>query len=148
MVNTSTFLSDTVKFIRNGLSSNITDPISSTRGSVSRFIATSYPQRDVQYPMITIKGIVEKTIPLGMRSQQLQIFLRLEIRVWARNVVEKDKLSEQIIDYLRSHQLGTSSTTDTGLFGFDVTSMNVIDENGEGAPKSKIITIKYSFLCE
>ena len=51
----STFLADTLLFIRNFLDSNITDPISGSRAGRDRFVMTSYPQRDVKYPIITVK---------------------------------------------------------------------------------------------
>ena len=54
-VETNTFIRDIIFFIKNDLASNITDPIVGSRASGSSFIMTSYPQKQVQYPLITIK---------------------------------------------------------------------------------------------
>ena len=57
-INSNTFLRDLLSFIKKDLLENITDPLSlekNKRSSDSSFVMTSYPQRLVQYPIITIK---------------------------------------------------------------------------------------------
>ena len=147
MVNASTLLSDTVKFIRDDLSTNITDPLVSSRVGRERFVMTSYPQRPVKYPIITITGTMQNASSLGMASESMKVELRLEVRIWARNVKEKDELAEQVFDRLRTNQMGTGSTTAGYLYGFEQVGMTDIDEQGDDTPKSKIIIIKYFFIA-
>ncbi len=52
----SNLVHDLLYFIKTDLSGNITDPIQSSRPSKSSFILTSYPQKPVVYPIITIKN--------------------------------------------------------------------------------------------
>ena len=145
-INQTTFLSDTVKFIRDNLSSNITDPISSSRVGRERFVMTSYPQRPVKYPIITIIGTMQDATSLGMGSESMKVVLRLEVRIWARNVKEKDELTEQVFNQLRTNQIGTGSTTEATLYGFEQVGVVDVDEPGEDNPKSKIMTIKYFYI--
>ncbi len=147
MVNTSTFISDTVKYIRNELDTNITDPISSLRTGRERFVMTSYPQRGVKYPLITVK-VVDMDVPikLGLQSELHQATITLEIRIWARDIKEKDELTEQIMNRLRGNQLGSGSAqVSESLHDWAVLSFIDVDEPGNG-PKSKVMQIKYMFI--
>ena len=148
MVAKETFLSDTVKFIRNDLDSNITDPLVSSRTGRERFVMTSYPHRSVKYPIITVLGVLDSAGALGMRSSIMQYIISVEIRVWARDVKEKDELIEQVVERLRGNQFGASSLNNAKLHGLELTSMIDVDEPGKGNPKSKIITIKFMFITE
>jgi hypothetical protein len=147
MVNSSTLLSDTVKFIRDDLASNITDPIASSRVGRERFVMTSYPKRPVKYPVITVIGTMQDANSLGMGSESMKVALRLEIRIWARNVKEKDELTEQVFNQLRTNQLGANSSTSAYLYGFEQVGVTDIDEEGDDQPKSKIMIIKYFFIA-
>ena len=80
MVFTSTFLQDSVKFIRNNLDDNLTDPISASRSGRERFVMTSYPKRNVKYPIITVKNNGPADVQrLGMRSNMHWITVPIEI---------------------------------------------------------------------
>lgn len=147
MVNSSTLLSDTVKFIRDDLASNLTDPIASSRVGRERFVMTSYPQRPVKYPVITVIGTMQDANSLGMGSESMKVALRIEIRIWARNVKEKDELTEQVFNQLRTNQIGTNSSTSALLYGFEQVGVTDIDEQGDDQPKSKIMIIKYFFIA-
>jgi len=135
-ISSSTFLSDSVLFLRDLLKSGLTDPLSGTRASSSAFVMTSFPQRDAIYPLITIKDNgVSDVKRLGMQSEMSWINIPIEVRVWARNTKERDTLSQQIYNYLQKNQFGTGSeTTNFGIHDFKCTSMlNIddIDENGK-----------------
>lgn len=148
MVSTTTFLSDATKFIRNDLSSNITDPISSSRPSGQRFVMTSYPQKPVTYPIITVK----QTGPsddkrLGARSTLKWTTVPIEVRVWARNEKEKDTLAEQVINRLRSNQFGAGSSSDIqGMHDFELTNSVPVDEPGTAGIKSMVMQFSYKFI--
>jgi len=144
VLSSSTFISDTVKQIRDMLAAGITDPISSTRPSTSRFVMTSYPRRAAVYPIITVTcpeiGTGRHT---GQSSEGMIQPLRVEIRVWSRNVKERDQLFEQIYHYLRTNQLDTNSTSEFGLHDFTPVSAVQVSEEGEGGIHSWILEVDY-----
>ena len=150
MVTTSTFLSDTILFVRNDLITNITDPISTTRPLKEKFVMTSYPQRDVTYPLITVKkGNINFSEQLGSQSEMYLTLIQLEVRIWARNEIERVKLTEQVINRFRSNQFPQETvTTSLGQDLFDLTLIsNVdIDEDGDAGIKSSVMTWQFSFM--
>ncbi len=144
-VASSTFLSDTIILVRDKVRSNITDPIASIRPASERFVMTSYPKRNVMYPIISItdRGIIQPQ-RLGMASEGTLITIDVEIRIWARNVKERDELTQQVYDYLRTNQLNTNTgLADSNLHDFSLQSAVNIDEDGEHTPKSKVIEIRF-----
>ena len=140
----ATFLSDTIKFIRDDLDNNITDPISSSRSGRERFVMTSYPSRPVKYPIITVRAANIKMVNrLGMQSESVWMSVPIEIRVWARDQKEKDELTEQVFIRLKDNQFGANSTTDFELHDFILNSSIEVDEDGKGNPKSRIMEYEY-----
>lgn len=147
MVTTANFISDVIFFIKNDLTSSITDPISTTRAPDSKFIMTSYPQRKAQYPLVTIKVINQEGRRAGMQTTAMDVSVNIEVRIWARNQKEKDEISTAIYKELRDIQFTTSSgSVANNLHDFQLISAVEIDENGEGAPKSRVLQVKYSFF--
>lgn len=147
-VEKSTLLRDVLFFIKNDLLSNITDPISSTRSTKSKFVVTSYPTRPTEYPVITIKATNVEAKAAGMQSTLQDISITLEIRVWARNEKEKDELYEDVFNRLNSIRFTTSTGSSANeLHDFRVLSSVEIDEEGEPGKviKSRIMQISYSF---
>jgi hypothetical protein len=144
-VTSTNLIHDVISFVKQSLST-IADPIANSRQADSKFILTSYPQRQTVYPLITIKLINQKANRAGMQTVAMDVELTLEIRVWARNQKEKDDLSNQVYKTLRDLQF-TSSTGSvaSNLNGYTLLSDVEVDEPGEGNPKSRIIQIKYSF---
>ena len=147
MVSKDTILADTLFFIKDELTGQITDPISSTRSSKSNFIMTSYPQRPVKYPIITIKIINMEATRAGMQTTAQDITIDIEIRIWARNQKEKDEIYQAVLDRLRTIQF-TSSTGSiaNNLHDFNAISAVEVDEDGKGKPKSRICEIQYTFF--
>ena len=147
MVNSSTYLKDTILFIRNDLRTNITDPISSTRPAKQSFVMTSYPQKAVRYPLITVKDINSSDIQrLGMQSELHYIKIELEVRVWARDIQERDELTEDVLNRMRSNQFGSGSANEDNLHDFLILSTLNIDEPGDQGIHSKIMTIQFTFV--
>ena len=83
----STFLTDSILFIRDRLRALVTDPISASRPSNSKFIVTSFPKKNTVYPLVVVKdnGIGD-SLRLGMQSEKVWLNMPFEIRVWARNM--------------------------------------------------------------
>lgn len=148
-VSSSTFLADTIVFLRDRLIT-ITDPISSSRTGGEKFVMTEYPQRPVKYPIITVRDRgVNSPIQLGMQSEAHLLRIPVEIRIWARNVKERDELFDGVFDLLRTNQYGGSSaTTDAGLHDFKLTNTNNVTEmiGKDQSIQSKVIEIEYIFI--
>lgn len=145
MVAITTFIRDILNFIKTDLLENIADPIISKRKGKSAFIMTSYPQREVQYPLITLKVTNQEGARAGMQVTTMDVRATLEIRVWARNEKEKDDLATKVYDRLRSIQFTDDGSTEAGLHDFRLISMNEVDEDGEQGIKSRILQIIYTF---
>ena len=135
-VNSSTFIADTLVLLRDKLKTNIT--------TVSNRVFTSYPREGVVYPMITVvdSGTRQES-RLGMQSEETKLRVGVEIRIWARNVKERDEIFDAVYDYLRTDQFGTNCLTDANLHDFSMGSVvNVSEEN----VKSKVMTINFMFI--
>ena len=145
-VNSNTFLADTIILIRDKVRDNITDPLVASRPTPEKFVLTSYPQRGVTYPIITVtdRGIIQPQ-RLGMASEGTVLTMNIEIRLWARNIAERDELTQQIYTYLRQNQLdATTGLSDSNLHDFTLTSTVNIDDPGVQGIRSKVM--EFSFL--
>ena len=145
-VSSNTFIRDVLFFIKNSLTTGVTDPITATRNSQSAFIMTSHPQRFVEYPLITIKLTNQSAVSAGMQTNAMDVVISIEIRVWARNQKEKDELANDCYIVLRDLQF-TASTGSVAnyLYDFELLSAVEIDEDGTNQPKSRILGIQYKF---
>ena len=146
MVTSETFVRDSIFFIKNDLVSNITDPLSTKRDSDSKFVMTSYPQRKAQYPLITVGLENADAKRTGMQTNAMDMDLTFEVRVWARNVKERDELFEDVLNRLRTIQFTGSGSVNADLHDFNITSTVNVDEAGEGGVHSKVITATYKFI--
>lgn len=149
MVNKTNLVADVLFFIKDDLDGQITDPISSTRGSNSKFIMTSYPSRAVKYPLITIKCTNIEAVRAGMQTTTQDITLSLEIRVWARDEKEKETIYTAVLNRLANIQF-TSSTgsVENSLCDLLIASSVEVDEPGESGAqtiKSRILSLQYKF---
>jgi hypothetical protein len=145
-INTVTFISDTVIQLRDTLSSNITDPISSSRSAGEKFVMTGYPQRLVKYPIVTVQNTNIDSQKLGMQSELLMVRIPIEIRVWARNQKEKDFLTQEVMNHLRGIEFDSDGTVKASLIDFGITSAVNVDEDGQNTPKSRVITVEYKYI--
>jgi len=143
----SAFITDTVLYLREFLRSNITDPLGRA-GAGSDFVFSSYPKENVTYPIITVKDKnFGPSVRLGMRTEQQLLPAPFEIRVWGKNVKQRDNLSQDIYYKLRTGQYGTGSeSVNVDLHDFALNSMVNVDEDGEEGIKSKVIEIQYIFI--
>lgn len=148
-VEKDTLVRDILFFIKDDLGRNITDPIAVSRSSQSKFIMTSYPQRPVRYPIVTIKCTNIEAVRAGMQTTTQDISIFLEIRVWARDEKEKEKIYTDILNRLADIQFTTTTgSTANNLHDLLIGSSVEVDEPGEpGAKsiKSRILNIRYRF---
>jgi len=145
-ISSATFIRDTLFFIKTELL-KITDPLLGKRSNNSKFVMTSYPQRLVEYPLITIKLTNQSAAPAGMQVKSMDVTIELEIRTWGRNQKEKDELSNDCFKHLRDIQFTASTgSIANNLHNFRLLSSSEIDEPGEGNPKSRILNVQYNFF--
>lgn len=142
----ATLIHDVTLTIRDAISSNVTDPIASSRSSTSKFVATGFPQRPAEYPLITIEVIDTSDRNLGMRSEASEVKITLEIQIWAKRPRQRDELWDSVYNFLRTYQLGTGETIATGLFNFKILSAVNIDEEGKQGLHRKAVRIQYDYL--
>lgn len=143
-VGSDTFIADTVKLIRDFLRTNLTDPISSTRQTNSKFVMTSYPQRPATYPIVTVRVINSDTTRLGLQSTHMRVNMSIEIRVWAKSEKQKDTISQQVVTKLRDNQFASSGpAVEQNLHQLTLQSSVNVDEEGEAGIKSRVHTYGY-----
>lgn len=145
-INSETMIGDILFYIKNDFLDNITDPISSTRNSQSSFVMTSYPQKLVNYPLITLKVLNFDATRAGMQTVAMDVKITLEIRVWAKNEKDKDTISNKCYKRLRDIQFtATTGSIANSIHNFTLLSATELDEDGEEQPKSRILNVEYSF---
>ena len=147
MAKRKTILRDILFFLKDQLSTNIDDPITATRGKSSAFIMTSFPEREVKYPLITLEVNNIEESRAGMQTTAMDITLTVEIRLWSKSVAQSDKLTQELLDELANIQFTASSgSTDNDFHDFNVGSVIRVDEPGKGGIKSRIIQLNYRFF--
>ena len=148
-ITTSTFLSESILFLRDRIRVGVTDPISAKRASNESFVLSSYPHKRVKYPIITVRNDGPADIQrTGMRSELRWVRLTFEIRIWATNEAQRDQLTEQTLNFLRTNQFGGTNTSadDRELHDYTLLSVVPVDELGQEGPKSSVMTVSYSFF--
>ena len=144
-VNSSTIRSDTTIFLRDIIRASISDPLTG-RPASDKFVMTSYPQRAALYPIVTIKvRNIDQIQRMGMQSEETSVNILVEIRVWGRNVKERDEIGDEIYQLLRTVQYGATSTVDGNLHDFNLLSSSLVDEPDV---KSLLMEINYLFVTE
>ncbi|MFA5133004.1 MAG: hypothetical protein WC444_06785 [Candidatus Paceibacterota bacterium] len=146
-VGNSTIIHDTVLLIRDLLlNSGVTDPISSKRTGNLKFIMTSYPNRNVLYPVITVRNIGFKANSAGQNTTDMWTIITTEIRIWSQSVEQRDVLSDSVFNYLRTKQTGSGGSIPGNLYDFAVSSFVPVDEEGEHGIHSGIFTVTHKFV--
>ena len=146
MVTSTNILRDTTFFLKNYLSGVLTDPI--TRPTNEKFIMTSYPDRAVTYPLITIKDQnINSRMTLGLQAQAAAVFITMEVRVWANNIKDRDTLADQIFDKMRLNQIGLSGTSQANSL-HDLRLLSSVNIDEDDGPKSKVMSFRFLFVAE
>lgn len=147
VVNSSTFISDTILFIRDYLKAQITDPLNRSGGV--GFVMTAFPKREQQYPLITIKATNFVTEKLGMQSEVSRLKFNLEVRTWCTNSKQSDEMTQQVIDKMRTYQFDATGTTANAIYGFKLESCNpIVETQGDNTVHSKVCNFSYSEILE
>lgn len=146
MVKVTTFRSDILQFIKEDLMANILDRSEGARTKTSRFVMTSYPKRNVVYPLITLQITNISAPRAGMQTTAMDITLQLEARVWANNEKDKDTIADKVFDRLRQIQFTNLGSIDNNLHDFALLSSIPIQEEGDLGIKSNVATYQYKFF--
>lgn len=146
MVADATALHDTIIFIRDLISTNVSDPISASRSGNERFVMTAFPERDVKYPIITVQDSGITDVSLGMQTEQSAIATNIQIDIWAKDTRTRDTLYDSVYDTLRTNQIGAGGTREETLFDFRLINVNNLDEDGKEGIHRKMMEIQYTFF--
>jgi len=146
MADRETLISDLLFFLKDYLISNIDDPVSASRGSSSKFVMTSFPEREVKYPLIVLQITNVEETRAGMQTTAMDISLTAEIRIWSKSVAQSDKLCQNILDKLADIQFINDGSIDNDFHDFNILSTVRVDEPGKGGTKSRIIQLQYRFF--
>jgi len=152
-INDASILHDGVLRMKHLLASGITDPISASRSSGYQFVMTSYPERKVEYPIITIKANQGTMERMGMQSEMAFLPIIFTIDVWSKKTKERDELSGSVFSLLRQCQYGKNSIANTGsgtvletLYDFRLLSIVDFDEPGKEGIHRKMMTAQYKYI--
>ena len=148
-ITTAEFIQNIVTFIRDTLRTNLCDPLINTPNTSrqGKYVMTSYPKRQTQYPLVTVKLTGADTEKMGMSSEIHFCTVSIEVRAWSRNSKESDDMAQDVINTLRQFQYGTNSTDDEEIFGYRVVSVNpVVEELNDATIHSKVMTFEYKAI--
>ena len=140
-VNRSKAIKDSTLLFRDLMLNTITDPLTG-RTSPSRFVATAWPERDVQYPVITVQQQGWSTIPLGMSTSETLATINAEVNVWSKSAQECDSLAGSVVAIFEQNQ---SVTRASGVFDLRFNNVTSIDEPGKAGIHRKVIELSYIY---
>lgn len=129
-VSAGSIVKDSVLYIGSVLTTGLTDPISGSRTTDSRFIATVYPERAFNYPTILVQGRVSGAEKLGASNNSMRVNVSIETTVYSKQRAQSDQLADAVFNRLRLLQTATDGTELNGLLGFTPSSRVQIDEPG------------------
>jgi hypothetical protein len=151
MVNNVSFIRDTILLLRDIISGTVADPLndrqrqSGDTGSNARFVMTSFPERAIAYPFITIQDVGMIDASLGMNTQDTSAQLRCQVDVWTKQVGQRDGIAGSVYHGLRTKQLGNSSLLSSGLYNFQLVSSRNLDEEGKGGVHRKSMDFQFRY---
>ena len=146
MASRETIIGDVLFFLKSLISSNVTDPLTSSRGNSSAFVMTSFPEREVKYPMIVIQVTNIEEQRAGMQTTTMDMRLELEVRIWSKSVTQSDKMAQEILDLLGDKQFTSTGSIANDFHDFNIGSTVRVNEPGQGGTKSRIIQLSYRFF--
>ena len=115
----ASIVSNTTTEVRDFLRSNITDP--RTSRTITNWIFTSWPGKEVEYPIITIRHVGTRDEWMAIGTVDKIVKVNLQIDVFARSEKERDTLWDEIYyDMVTNYK--TTSVVDLNLHGLDLVS--------------------------
>ena len=150
-INSVSIPRDVVLFMRDLISGTIPDPLSNRQtqsgdaGSNARFVMTSWPERAVAYPLITVTHVSATDQRLGISTTDALMTNRLQVDVWSKQKSMTDGLTGSIYYTVRNSALTTAVAS--GLFTFRLAGMRNLDEIGKGGIHRKSIDVEYDVIA-
>lgn len=153
-INNVSILSDSLRRMKELIASGITDPISASRSASSRFVMSTFPERNAEYPLITVSNRHGPSDRLGMQSEVMNLPVQFTVQVWGDTMKNKDTLAGSVLNLLRVSQYGIDSIANTGtgtniegLYDLQLTNMFDLDEEGKKGLHRKVIEFNYNFMA-
>ena len=146
-VNSATILRDTLFAVKNFLSGAVPDIITN-RPTNESFFLTAYPSKPTTFPIITIKDInTYDEAWLGLQSEAMKHIIDMEVRVWADNVPQRDKLTDSIQNAMRTNIYGGGSSWSQDYDLHDCRLLSSINVDNADGPKSKVLTYRFMYIA-
>lgn len=145
-IDTTKIVHDSTLWIRDKVGT-ITDPMSGKRVTNSTFVMTTFPDRPVTYPVITVKCRLGADRPAGIATEARFVALIFEITIWSKSVKERDTLSDSVYDKLRTVTHDSDGSAASGLYDFRVSDAFDIDEEGAAGLHRKVIKGNYRVIA-
>lgn len=141
-INRNSVIGGSTTFIRDLLAGKITDPLTGRSGD-SKFVITSYPDRSVQYPVITVQQQNLSNEPAGVGTTETHIKLGMEINVWTKNVEQRDQLAGSVLAVIEQNRLGVIAAS--GLFSNRINNITQLDEEGKAGVHRAVIETSFLY---
>ena len=139
-INRSQFIRDSTFCVHNLLSGNITDPQSANRVTGEQFTMTTWPDRSVRYPVITVQQTGFESNFAGIASNNTINNIDFEINVWSKSIPEKESLAGSVFAVLEQNQTITAAS---GLFDLRFFNITNLDEDGPNGTHRKLIGVRW-----
>jgi len=144
VISSETIVHDVTEFLVSLIDNNVTDPILARRSGNSKFVLSSYPSRITEYPFVSVIVESPDTQEKFIGTQTQRVTITAEIRVWARNVKERDELSDEIYNTLRIKQTAAGGSVSENLSDMEYTHIGDINEENV---RSRLVEIQYTYYA-
>ena len=139
-INDVSILHDTVQRVKTIIASGISNAT----------VMSAWPEKKVNYPLITVRANMASSSRMGFYSEMLEIPLVLNIDIWSTSTKERDCLTGSVLDLLRTTQYNTHATVGSGtvldkLYDFRLSACNDFDEPGKQGLHRKMMEINYKY---
>ena len=141
-INRSQFIRDSTFCVHNLISGNITDPQAANRAAGEQFTMTSWPDRPVRYPVITVQQTGFESNFAGIASNNTINTVSFEINVWSKSIAEKESLAGSVFAVLAQNQTVTAAS---GLMDLKFYNITNLDEDGPAGVHRKLIGCRYLY---
>ena len=143
-------LHDVVIRMKTLLASGITDPLS-RGGAGSSFVMAAFPEKKVNFPIITVKANMGTSTKMGMYSEMAFIPVNVGLDVWTKSTKQRDEISGSIFNLLRTSEYDIDATTGSGtilerLYDFKLLGTVDLDEPGKDGLHRKVINCRYNYV--
>lgn len=105
--------------VRDYLRTNLTDPISGTRASDTRFVVTTYPERKAEYPHVIVYQVDGDGHRVGGNATMFRYTLLISIDVQSKSTKQLDEICDDVLNQMRQ---GLQTFHDYGMIAMRLPS--------------------------